>query len=780
MAERDIDIRVKVDAQGAIQVFDQLGNKVADFERKAEGGTGGLSKFQAGIIALNQAIGLTQTAFNAVTGALSKFKDFVDQGDAINDAAQALERLAGAAGTTGDAILSKMAPALDGSVDKLKLLQIANAGLIKGLNPEMFDEIAFAAKQYADATGIDAAQATDKFINAIARGRERQLEMLGLMKEGKIVIEGYTQGQLDAQVANRGVSDTLTYFGTALKNTYGRIAAAIDSSELLKSVTKKLGNELLNTALAAAKFIEEFIRGADIIRSKILGAFEQTTDTLGVLGNILGQISTGHLPSFQKAVDEVAKSKWAEQIERSARVVGKTFELELPQNAEKGADAIIESARRMADEQIEEAARAAKEVEQIRQRSLDAQADAFREAMRQEIQEMDRLAAAARDREQKIANYASAAIPGINGLISGDKGAQKQSLGQLGSMGGAALGTTLGPIGEVIGAELGRNIGEATFEALEHVFGGRDEQGKIRDSMDKFFADVLKGNPAFALIEGELKKITDLNFMRGTNAFSDGTFDNVLEGISSSAQNSFNGIGLAFSEMISGSTEQAGQLAAVLADNVGGSLNNLQVLVGATGKSFEDMRQIVVESFLDGEFSASKAQAALIGIQQISEKGIPGAMGDVVQAFHNLQAAGVQGGRYTVDALQDIGHEAQKVGRDDFQFVIDQLTASGVAVADVQKLIQGLSQNGIDDLKELTSATTEQLIGVLSSLEGLSFPFAEASKSVTDLISKVENLPDEIRTKVKIDVETNWGDAPTAVREAAQLPSGQFILDGRA
>ena len=199
---------------------------------------------------------------------------------------------------------------------------------------------------------------------------------------------------------------------------------------------------------------------------------------------------------------------------------------------------------------------------------------------------------------------------------------------------------------------------------VESIFGGEDAGTTARKAADKFFADAFDANRLQVIIDGQLKEISDLVFkgdslFGGEVDFTDGTFSNFLASLPGEAQAAFNGVGLAFEDLLGIGQDVGGQLAAVFANNVGGSLNNLQLLVQSTGKSFEELRGFVVEAFLDGKISALEAQTALNGLAQVAQKGIPDAIGATVQAFDNLKAAGVKGGRALIDALQDIGFEAK-------------------------------------------------------------------------------------------------------------------------
>ena len=210
----------------------------------------------------------------------------------------------------------------------------------------------------------------------------------------------------------------------------------------------------------------------------------------------------------------------------------------------------------------------------------------------------------------------------------------------------------------------------------------------------------------------------------------------------------------------------------MLADNLGGSLNNLQLLVEASGKSFEDLKNATVEAFLDGKLSALEAQTALNGIAQVAQKGIPDGIGQVSTAFDNLKAAGTKGGRALVDALQDIGFEAKELGQKDLSQVITTLQATGkYSAAEIQQVFDALKASGITSVDQLTKATVDQLLPVLSQLEATKFPFAEQVKDVRAYIDAVDSIPTS--KTVELNFKVNYpSEADRQVVQSISRPGG--------
>jgi hypothetical protein len=340
-------------------------------------------------------------------------------------------------------------------------------------------------------------------------------------------------------------------------------------------------------------------------------------------------------------------------------------------------------------------------------------------------------------------------LNGLSAALRGDKLSKEETGAAVGEGIGAGIGAYFGD------PQTGALLGNAAGAFLANAFGSRNAQGAVRDALDRSFADALKENPLQINIDGSGVKITDLNFFKGTDAFSTGEFDDFFQSLDATSRESFQGLATGFSEAFGQGSELAGQLAAILATNLGGSLNNLQLLVQSTGKSFEELKGAVVEAFLDGKLSALEAQSAINGIARAAQDGIPDGIGLVKEAFDNIAAAGVKGGRTLIDALKDVGFEAKELGDKTLQQVMTRLkNTAGVSAEEVDKVFNALNKAGITTLDQLTSATNEGLIPALADLEQQKFPFAQAAKDAKDYLLLVDSIPEQ--KDIQINLKVNY------------------------
>lgn len=331
---------------------------------------------------------------------------------------------------------------------------------------------------------------------------------------------------------------------------------------------------------------------------------------------------------------------------------------------------------------------------------------------------------------------------------------------------GAAVGAVLGgAIAAAIGVDpsIGVAIGSVAGQALGSIAQnfGQDSAGtKARKKVDEYFAELFDGQRLGVIIQGEVYKATaslstlpmmmnqiegemtqtiaptftrlsDLVF-NGFTAFAGNvrygieeaangfnSFSSYFNTLSSSIQNSFTGVGVAFGSLLGLTEEQSKMIGTAIANNIGGSLQNLQVFIQQTGESFDNLAKAVVDSFLSSTLSIEQAYNSLVQLESLYAVGIPGAVGAYQQAIDNLNNS-LQSdapGRYATDSLRDIGAEAIEAGAS-FETAISSLGRTFSFTADQQvRLFEALKINGITSLAELQKASDAQLLAILRNIQ---------------------------------------------------------------
>lgn len=292
--------------------------------------------------------------------------------------------------------------------------------------------------------------------------------------------------------------------------------------------------------------------------------------------------------------------------------------------------------------------------------------------------------------------------------------------GAAGKAGGEALGNYIGgPVGAEIGGTIGQALGTAVGQKIVDLFGGGDTAGTTaRKSVDRFFADLFDANRLSVIVGDQVQRIRDLTFsgntvFGGNSDFGDGSFSAFFESLPADAAAAFGGVGAAFEQLLGVSEEISGQIAAVLANNIGGSLENLQILVQTTGYSFEQLGDAIFESFFNGTLSIDEAYNSLAALNDLFTAGIPGALGAIDQAFNNFQTALAdgRGSRILLDSLRDIGAEAQELGIKDFPSLAAALVNNfGFSTAQVAAFFEAMKASGINSITELVNASNATLL----------------------------------------------------------------------
>jgi hypothetical protein len=162
---------------GTIEIEDQLSdtltevsNHVREFASDFEGAMG-LAAASVGILVA------------AVGSAVGSIVALGEKGSTILGVEGAFDRLATAAGTTGDALRDSLSEGVKNSVGEMTLMESTSRLMSSGfkLNTEDAKLMGEAAREMGKATGTDAAQGLQTMSNALLTGRTRGLAMAGIV-----------------------------------------------------------------------------------------------------------------------------------------------------------------------------------------------------------------------------------------------------------------------------------------------------------------------------------------------------------------------------------------------------------------------------------------------------------------------------------------------------------------------------------------------------------------------------------------------------------------------
>jgi hypothetical protein len=367
--------------------------------------------------------------------------------------------------------------------------------------------------------------------------------------------------------------------------------------------------------------------------------------------------------------------------------------------------------------------------------------------------------------EQELASTLQSSLSSALQIAS--DGVTREDAPQIGRVIGTVVGAAIGAYfgSPEAGAMIGGFVGEIAGTILQSF--GADKPGtKERKKIDAYFAELFDGKRLGIVIDSSLRptiaavsesvseandgliRDTDATFRRlsdivfegftpfaGYVQFGGEAFRNYFDTLSTDIQASFNGVGLALGTLAGIAPEQARLVGVALANNIGGSLQNLQVLVQATGESFDDLAQAIVNGFLDAQLTIEETYNSLVQLQNLYGEGIPGAIGDYQQAIDNLTTSLRDNapGRYAIDSLRDIGAEGREAGAS-FQQVISALGATfGFTSQQMQLFFEALRIAGITTLDQLAKASDAQLITILENYRRIK----EENAQTIDELAKV-------------------------------------------
>ena len=902
----DVRYQVNVDTDGAVRNVNRLTQAEQELDRSFERTT------TTGI-ALGAAIGTMagQLGTQLLGSLVRAGPEMLALGDRVNDVRDAFKNLSAKGGADASQFLESLKTATKGAINNLDLMATANDAMIAGLKPETLTQAANAAKQFADATGQDAASALSALSNALQTGNERVLKQYGILIDSKQILADYgkeaglsgeqiknlsknldegtklalTRAEAEKQLAEKfketadaagtgGAGDALERLQVALQNAMENVAAAIDSNESLAGTFDLITETIENTdfspiieninslILKAGEAAKAMISFGEAVAAAVGGGV-----TLNEKGSALAQLAR----DVNKLDDAVKGAKSKQEITKLAaafEVLDKTVKesglgqsqfagaLELvkkhldAQNAtlpetvtetKKTTSASEELKKKLqelalqhndtgeatskAKEKLTEYEKAQKEVREtishllgndglpaLRLQFEQVFQDRYVKAPEYMAQQLESMAdealkagasiSAIKDALEKAAN-AGSDTPKTKGsggkplaeILFPDLDGEAQGIAQqiistitsaLAQVGQAILSgdvlhssdwanitsSMASSIADAVVPGTGP-IADLLVDSLFSAFSDSDSAGtKARKQADAFFADIFNADRLSVVIDGQLTRISDLVFKGNQDS-------GIFSALPAAAQQAYQGVGAAFESILGITSDLGVNVAAVLANNLGGSLNNLGVLLQTTGKSAEELGNAIVDSALNGEMSFLDAQSALDGVAKAMEKGIPDAVGAVSTAFDNLKASSAQGGRFSVDALRDIGHEALELHAHTIPEAIEALASTGkYTVEELEKFRKAAEAFGITTSEQLENVSDKTAIAILANLQAAQFPFAELKAKIDDITKAVNAIPQKIEREIRFKVKAEYEGNTEQILNTAGVDTGNGIPSG--
>jgi len=247
---------------------------------------------------------------------------------------KALDNLATAAGSSGDAILSSIQEASQFTIDRMGAMQTANRALIMGVaeTPEQFERLTTVAVALGRAMGVDAVTSIDNFVTAAGRQSYMIADNLGLIVRAEEAQKNYadqigkTATELTLQEKRQAFLNEMLVQGEAKMGALGDStldnAAKIEQAsaawkDFKTSIggmlaTLASGSGILQAASTWAQNLSAVARSIEEHGFSIQGwgkAYSEFVHTLAEGGSVLEASSA--------AVDQYAwTAKWTEEATR--------------------------------------------------------------------------------------------------------------------------------------------------------------------------------------------------------------------------------------------------------------------------------------------------------------------------------------------------------------------------------------------------------------------------------------------------------------------------------
>ncbi len=819
MATEELKLVITVDKEGAISGIKQ----VRDEETKLKDETKAVGlRFTE----LNQITELARKGFEVLASVARLTIDAIDQGSKINDVAGAFDRLATSAGAVSDKFLADLNRATGETIDNFTLMKQANEALQKGLTPDQFFKITAAARELSDTMGTDLLSEIQQISQAFETGNTKILqnklgiidlktaedelaESLGikreeLTKEQQVMASRLAITQAMNDEVERGLKiendtgDIIQQIAKYLTDQFNVIRSGLGNSkelndqfaqlrDLLKSINwAKVTAEIVEFATNAAKAFNFLV--SSIVNFKQNWIALKNTFSVGIFADPIDQVSE----SAKKLNEQFkALSFSMTPTKENAQKLGKVLNQleteinrvhnELVATGEADLDAwfdmttvnieIQQQALAKLKQEYSDFVAAAEQLPGPAElfvtgggggETVPPQKNWFEQAWHQAKNKFD-----TKEFQDSLRESTASAIGGgIRAGLEGNSADWKELSKRTGADFGGKFGSLFGPIGKEIGSIVGEKLGKAVFDGFNHIFGGgRSDETKARKKLQAFFDEALKDRELEIIVDGGLKELFKFDRLKGSFPQN---FRELFSNLDDTAENAFKGIGTALGNALKIDPKDWDNLNFLLAENLG-NLNNLQLVMKATGQSAEEMAANIVDAFLKSNISADEAMAALDGVRKAFEEGIPDGVGMTAEALENLAISGGKG-YAAIDAVRDIFIEAGEKGITTFDQLRKDLLASGKSIEQVDAFFATLAQRGITSFEQILQGSDEFLIGIIANLDDTGFKFAEIAETIDDLGQKLDDLERGRDIDIRLNVTTNADASSQALINAGALP----------
>lgn len=342
----------------------------------------------------------------------------------------------------------------------------------------------------------------------------------------------------------------------------------------------------------------------------------------------------------------------------------------------------------------------------------------------------------------------------------------------IGTGAGGTIGAVFGgPAGAALGAQLGNMLGGAIGKMFK--WGPQNPETKARHAFANFIEDGFKklSTVAFFDAKGKLKTMSskNLNFLEGpSNKFNQPGWADKINSLGSAARNTFLGLGEAMKDVLKLTDGVGSQIGAMLAENLGGNIDNARLLVQQLGLSLQDMVDALVNVGLTGKETWLEVETQIQGVTQAFQPGLV-ALGDIRGAFDELSGSAGRGVA-ALKSIKDIAQEGIDLGAKSLEDLKNLALKQGVDPKFIDDYIKALQDHGIKKLEDLAAASNQTLGSIVAEMNAVNKPLADTwakmGVDIDTLSAKLKDLPTQIESNITLNVTANVSDEAQAVLDS--------------
>lgn len=521
--------------------------------------------------------------------------------------------------------------------------------------------------------------------------------------------------------------------------------------------------------------------------------------------------------SIQKQADDTAKTitKASNEIEKSSKEVAKAVDVQKDafedlkqviddltgQSARsRGMVQLRQDMQDLIKEQGSATLETSKMAEALKKLADDFKAAGgsakdFESVLRDTQRELNNLDDTGVDRLLSAVNQLGSAFTRTGGDV-------RSLASELGSMAGGAIGSMVGgPIGGRIGAQASGFIIDTLLSRIGSREPGRLARNAIEDSLNQ----AIKDRPIQIRLDGQLVDFSGLDwqqyFYELNEEIANSSFIHTVppgfqesflqkpvdfdawqrEIVESAPEihSIFQSIFGPLAMMMEETFAHGAQVATMMMAEMGGSIDNLRLLVKTLDLDFEQLRDQIVEAFYRGEISALEAASMMRDLPEAFKPGRE-AFNDITGAADDLiESAGR--GVVAWKAFQDLAVEAEQGGAQSLSDLRQQLLDTGrYTERQIEQIFSALEQNGVTSLEQLATISKDAVIPVLGALEAYGDFFEDVTQGFDGAAEKARGLEESLNRLDRISAEANLTiNVSTRYRDAgAETALGQVDRQG--